>query len=284
MKIGFIGLGIMGSRMAMNLIAAGHEVSVFNRTKSKADSLIAAGAKWSESPISMAESCDVIHTMLSTPDVVRSVAIGAGGFLATLRGKTWVDSSTVNPSFSREMHQACQLANVNYLDAPVAGTKTPAENGELVFLVGGEKSNIEFYKEAFDVLGKKTLHLGEIGKGAEMKMLINLLLAQSMLAFSEALVLGEHLGFSQGKLLSLLTALPVVAPVCGAVAPKLANDDYEPNFPLQWIQKDLHLAALTAYENGVAMPSLNIAKEVYAAAKQDGHGEEDFTAIYKYLK
>ncbi|MEL6918898.1 MAG: NAD-binding protein, partial [Bacteroidota bacterium] len=120
--------------------------------------------------------------------------------------------------------------------------------------------------------------------GSNMKMLINLLLAQSMLAFSEAMVLGKGMGLAEETLFNVLLNVPVTAPFLNLVRPKLENGDYAANFPLQWIQKDLHLAATTAYEQGIATPSLNVAKEIFALAKQSGYAEQDFSAIYDYLQ
>lgn len=285
MKIGFIGLGIMGSRMAMNLQKAGHELVVHNRTKEKATVLIENGAIWADSPSDVATQCSLIYTMLSTPSVVKEVALGVNGFLSQLeKGSLWVDCSTVNPSFSREMSSLSEQHGIRFLDAPVAGTKGPAEKGELLFLVGGEESALAEVQAHLDIMGKKTLFLGASGRGASMKMLINLLLGQSMLAFSEAMALGRAMDLEEGLLFNILTATPVIAPVLSVLRPKLEQENREANFPLSLMQKDLHLAATTAFEHNVPMPSLNVAKEVFAAAKQGGLGEEDFSSVFHWLK
>ncbi len=284
MKIGFIGLGIMGSRMALNLQKAGYELIVYNRTKSRAKALIDGGASWEDSPAEVAKESDILITMLSTPQIVRQVAEGEMGFLSQLAtGRIWMDCSTVNPSFSREMAGKAQARGIRFVDAPVAGTKGPAEKGELVFLVGGEGEALETCQPLMEVMGKKTIPLGASGAGSSMKMLINLLLAQSMVAFSEAVALGKAMGLEEQTLLNVLLNVPVTAPFLAAVRPKLESGNYEANFPLQWAQKDIHLATLTAYELGIPMPSLNAAKEIFAGAKQAGLGEQDFSAIYHYL-
>ncbi|WP_422083375.1 NAD(P)-dependent oxidoreductase [Ulvibacterium sp.] len=284
-NIGFIGLGIMGSRMARNLQKEGRRLTVHNRTKSKAKDLLDHGAKWVDSPKKMAMDNNIIITMLSTPEAVREVALGRNGFLGTMQKKSiWMNCSTVNPSFSKEMADRAKGKGIVYLDAPVAGTKGPAEKGELVFLVGGDTEVLAKLDPLMQIMGKKVIPLGSIGQGSHMKMLINLLLAQSMLAFGEAMVLGKEMGLTEDTLFDVLLNVPVTAPFLNAVRPKLENGNYEPNFPLQWMQKDLHLASLTAYELNVAMPSLNIAKEVFALAKQNGYGMKDFSSIYDYLK
>jgi len=284
MKIGFIGLGIMGSRMARNLQREGHQLIVHNRTKNKAAELLKQGAQWAETPLQLAAESELVITMLSTPEVVEEVAFGQQGFVAGMTAdQIWINCSTINPSAARKLAAAARQAHIHYVDAPVAGTKGPAETGELLFLVGGDKADLTICQPLFDIMGKKTIHFGENGKGSSMKMLINLLLAQSMLAFSEATALGQQMGLDREIMFNVLLNTPVVAPVLSAIRPKLESGNYEANFPLKWIQKDIHLATTTAYEHGLAMPSLNAAKEVYAMAKQSGLGDQDFSAIYQFL-
>lgn len=284
MKISFIGLGIMGSRMAMNLLNAGHELTVWNRSADKAAELVNAGAQLVETPAAAVVSTEVCITMLSTPEVVNEVALGKDGFLIAMpKHAIWLDSSTINPSFACTMAAAAAIHHVTYLEAPVAGTKGPAATGELLFLVAGPASALGICNPLFNIMGKKTLHLGEYGQAASMKMLINLLLAQQMLAFAEAAALGKSLGIKEETLLNILLATPVTAPFLNNVRAKLENTDYEANFPLKWIQKDLHLASLSAYEVGIATPSLNVAKEIFAQAKQAGMGNLDFSAIYQFV-
>lgn len=283
-KTGFIGLGIMGSRMAANLQRAGHELVVYNRSADKAADLVAGGAVLAESPAALAVECEVVYSMLSTPAVVREVALGENGFLEHLsKDSLWVDCSTVNPSFNLEMSTAATARGIRYLDAPVAGTKGPAEAGQLLFLVGGTEEEAGEISGQLAVMGKKTLYFGARSKGGAMKMLINQLLGMTMLSFAETLRLGEAQGIPLSQCLDVLLATPVAAPFLSAIRPKLENADYEANFPLQWLQKDLHLAAVTAFENGAALPTLNTAKEVYALARNEGYGEKDFTSVFEFL-
>jgi len=281
-KIGFIGLGIMGSRMARNLQKAGCDLIIYNRTKEKGIELIENGALWASSPKEVAAQSDILITMLSTPEVVQNtIATILSSFKS---GALWINTSTINPSFTEEMGTLSRKHNIRYLDAPVAGTKGPAEAGELLFLTGGDSQDLEEAKSLLDCMGKKTIHLGTIGKGAAMKMLINQLLGQQMAAVAEALTMGKAMGLEEDLLLNVLTATPVVAPIIQVVRPKLEQQNYEANFPLKWLHKDLHLSSISAYEAGVATPSLNATKELYAKATQDGLGDLDFTAIYKYLE
>lgn len=282
--IGLIGLGIMGSRMAANLLKNSFPLTIHNRTKEKAQDLMNLGATWAETPMEVGTNSEIVITMLSTPEVVKEVAFGKNGFLKHMqKDSLWMNCSTVNPSFTQEMQLLATEYHIRYLDAPVAGTKGPAEKGELLFLMGGDTKDIEEVNPLSEVMGKKTLHLGEVGNGSAMKMLINQLLGQSMVAFAEALVIGEAMGLEKGTLFNVLLNTPVVAPVMSAVRPKLENSSYEANFPLKWIQKDLHLSTISAYENHISAPNLNATKEIFAQAKQHGYGDQDFTAVYEFL-
>ena len=286
MKIGFIGMGIMGSRMAANLAQDGYELIIYNRTRKKTLPFTCLkNATWAESAADLAQSADIVFTMLSTPDVVAQMAAGDSGFLNSLApGSTWVDCSTVNPSFSVKMAELCRQKQVRFLDAPVAGSKLPAEKGELLFLVGGEAEAVQACAPFFETMGRKYIHVGENGRGSALKMVFNLLLGEAMAAFSEGLVLGESLGLSREMMLDVLLQSPVAAPFLSGKREKLEKGVYEPEFSLQWMEKDLQLAAQTAAENGRAMPALNPVKEIYALARQHGWGETDFSGIYEFLR
>src|SRR2546421_7705736 len=285
MKIGFIGLGIMGSRMAANLQKKGHSLVVFNRTREKAESLIADGGKWVDSPAALALEVEVIFTMLAHPDAVEEAALGKDGFLRHPEpGQMWIDCSTVNPSFSRKMAAEAKARSVGFLGAPVTGSKGQAELAKLTFWVGGETGDLETYRPLLECMGNKIIHCGGPGTGASLKMVMNQLLGTAMAAFAEGLVLGESLGLSRELLFEALLGGPATAPFLAMKRERIENGNYEPaDFPLRWLQKDLHLAAVSAYETGAAMPLTNAAKEVYRLAIRDGRGSEDFSAIYDYL-
>ncbi|MBE7556534.1 MAG: NAD(P)-dependent oxidoreductase [Anaerolineales bacterium] len=284
MKIGFIGLGIMGSRMAANLQKNGHELVVHNRTRAKADELVAKGAVWADSAAAVAQQVETLLTMLSAPDAVAEAALGQAGFLAHLKpGSLWIDCSTVTPSFSRDMAAKAREKGIRFLDAPVAGSKEPAEKGQLLFLVGGDKADVEAGRPLFEVMGRGVTHVGEQGMGISLKIVLNLMLAQAMITFSEAITLGQSLGLSQPMLLETLLGSAVAAPFLAGKRSKIEQDTYEADFPLQWMYKDLQMAATTAYEQGVALPQGNAAKELYALATRQGLGQADFSAIYRFL-
>ena len=284
MKIGFIGLGIMGSRMAENIAREGYTLFIYNRTKSKTEELNFNNVSVKNSPALVAAESDIVFTMLSTPDAVQEVALSEDGLISGMsKGKVWVDCSTVNPSFSKQMAELCVSLGFNFLDAPVAGSLIPAEKGELVFLVGGKNGVVKYCDPLFKIMGKKTIHVGENGMGSALKIVNNQIMGISMYGFIEGLLLGESLGIDKAKIFDILNGSPIAAPMIQMKRAKIENKDYSPEFPLQWLQKDLHLATDTAYENNIPLPATNAIKEIFALAKKAGLGEKDFTAIYPFL-
>jgi 3-hydroxyisobutyrate dehydrogenase-like beta-hydroxyacid dehydrogenase len=284
-KIGFIGMGLMGSRMAARLMAYNYKLEVYNRSPAKCESLKKSGAIVSKSVHELARNSEIVFTMLSDPGAVTSTALGSMGLLENMKpGSLWIDCSTVNPTFTIEMAQEAKKRNIRFIDAPVAGSIIPAEKGELVFLLGGAKNDVEEMLPLFEIMGKKWVHLGDNGKGTSMKMVINTLLGNTMVAYAEALALGKSLGLDTDLMGRTLTGGPVAAPFLAAKQNKINDNDYSAEFPLTHIQKDLMLAATEAYINKQALPVTNASKELYALAKQKGLGNMDFSAIYKFLR
>jgi 3-hydroxyisobutyrate dehydrogenase-like beta-hydroxyacid dehydrogenase len=283
-NIGFIGLGIMGSRMAANLQKHDYQLVVFNRTRVKAERLSKQGMRVVESPVEVAAQTDVLFTMLSEPEAVEETALGSNGFLDRLGpNSTWIDCSTVNPSFSKRMAAEARQRRVRFLDAPVSGSAAIAADGKLVFWVGGEESDLEKVRPLLLCLGNRIVHVGPHGAGSAMKLVVNLLLGAGMGAFAEATTLGESLGLQRGAIFDALNGMPQVAPFLVSKWQKIENGNYHAEFPLSWMQKDLHLVSVSAYESGVALPLTNAAKELYRLAMRSGYGGEDFAAVYRYL-
>lgn len=284
MKIGFIGLGIMGGRMAANLQKNGYSLVVFNRTRAKAQPLLDKGASFAESPDELAEQVDVLFTMLAHPDAVAQAALREKGFLKHLKAKAvWVDCSSVNPSFSKKMAVAAAARQVRFVDAPVTGSAPVAAEGKLVFWVGGEATDLEAVRPLLLCMGNKIVHAGGHGMGTSMKMVINLLLGIGMASFAEAMALGQGLGLSQKLLFDSLLGMPAVPAFLASKREKIEKGNYEVEFPLRWMQKDLQLVSVSAYETGIPMPVANLAKEIYRFAMRGGHDTEDFSAIYEFL-
>lgn len=284
MKITFIGLGIMGSRMARQLLEKGHQLTVYNRSPEPARELEQAGARRASGLRDAVSKTDVVISMLSDPAAVRDVFFGPEGALELMQEDTiWMDCSTVNPSFTRECSDRAFDADVKFIDAPVAGSLPQAEKAELVFFVGGDEDTIETVRPLLEAMGRQVLHVGTCGQGTSLKMIVNAMLAQSMVMFSEALLLGESMGLDRDFLLDTLPGLPVAAPFTQFKAAMIRRNDYPQEFPLELMYKDLHLAAQTAYENQRPLYLTNVVKELYAGAMKRGLARRDFAAIHQFL-
>ena len=270
--------------MAANLQKHGNSLVVFNRTRAKAEPLLGPCGAFSDSPAKLAEQVDVLFTMLAHPDAVEQEALGANGFLNHLRPNAlWVDCSSVNPSFSKKMAAEAARREVHFVDAPVTGSAPVAAEAKLVLWVGADGADLERVRPLLLCMGNKIVHAGGHGAGTSLKMVINLLLGNAMGAFAEAMALGEGLGLSQKMLFDSLLGTPAVAPFLASKRDNIDKGNYEAEFPLRWMQKDMHLASVSAYESGVAMPLTNAAKELYRLAMREGHASQDFSAIYDYL-
>src|SRR5207253_4386935 len=273
----------MGSRMAGNLQKNGYSLVVFNRTRAKAEPLLGPCGTFSDSPAKLAEQVDVLFTMLAHPDAVEQAALGANGFLAHLKSNTiWIDCSSVNPSFSKRMAAAAAAGQIRFIDAPVTGSAPLAADGKLTFWVGGDAADMDAIRPLLLCMGNKIVHVGGHGKGTSMKMVVNLLLGNAMAAFAEAMELGQGLGLSQKMLFDSLLSTPTVAPFLALKREKIETGNFAAEFPLQWMQKDLHLASVSAYESGVALPLTNVTKEIYRLAMRGAHETKDFSAIYEF--
>jgi 3-hydroxyisobutyrate dehydrogenase-like beta-hydroxyacid dehydrogenase len=284
LTVGFIGLGIMGNRMAANLQTHNYSLVVFNRTQKKAEPLLRKGATWGSSAEGVAVEADVLFTMLANPEAVEAAALGAEGFLRALHaGSIWVNTSTVNPSFARRMATQARAHGVRYLDAPVAGSKDAAAGAELVFMVGGDIADLEACRPLLSCMSKRIVYVGGHGLGSALKMVNNLLGAVAMAGFAEGAALGQALGVPSQIIFDELLSSPMLAPVVAAKRTKFERGDYEPDFSMRWMHKDLHLASVSGYEAEVSLPVVNIAKESYAQAMREGYADRDYGAIYAFF-
>lgn len=289
MNITFLGLGIMGSRMATNL-AAGLDsdqdrLTVWNRTAAAADIDGLANVRKAADLHEALADADLVISMLSTPEVIADVFWGKGEALSNMKKNAlWIDCTTVNPSFSRSSAQRAAAAGVRFIDAPVAGSKPQAEAAQLAFFLGADADTVQPIKPYLEMMGAKVISLGAVGQGSAFKMVVNMMLAQSMLVFSEAVQLGESLGLPQDFLLNVIPKLPVIAPFVKFKTEAIRSGDYDVNFPLEWILKDVHLAALSAYEVDQPLPLNAVTREVYAGAKRAGMGRLDFAAVHQFMQ
>ena len=284
-SIGFIGLGIMGQPMALNLIKAGFKLTVFNRARSKAAPLEQAGARLASSPAEAARDAEVVFTIVSDSQAMEEVVCGKDGVLETVRsGAVLIDSSTISPAVSRKL--ACHLAGkeAKMLDAPVTGSKHGAEKGELTFMIGGDREALEQVMPVLSVLGKKHIYCGPHGTGLAAKLAQNTIQATMVEVFCEGFVLAAKAGVRPETLFEVIQSSMARAALTDFKAPFIFKGDFTPYFPLKWMHKDLELAMETAFAQNVPMPAAAVVKEVYAAAKAQGKGDLDYAAVVTFLE
>jgi 3-hydroxyisobutyrate dehydrogenase-like beta-hydroxyacid dehydrogenase len=281
MRIAFLGLGIMGRPMASNLVKAGHEVTVWNRTPGKD----LEGAKTALSPADAARDAEIVWLCVADTKAVESVLFGPQGVHESLAdGQIIVDSSTISPSATRRFAERVGAKGVHYVDAPVTGSKVGAENGTLIFIVGGEEATIDKLKPLFAATGKKIFRMGETGKGEAAKLAMNLQIALIFEGFAEALTLATKLGVDAETLLPLIEASMVRSGVVDYKAPFILKRDFSANFPLRLMRKDIRLALEAAKEARVKLPGLETVEEIYDMATEDGHENLDYAATITLLE
>jgi len=281
MRVAFLGLGIMGRPMASNLVKAGHELTVWNRTPGKD----VEGARSAASPAEAAAGAEVIWMCVSDTNVVESLLFGPQGVEQSLtQGMVLVDSSTISPSATRKFTERVRPKGVDYVDAPMTGSKAAAEGGTLIFMVGGEEAAIEKLKPLFAAMGKLFFRMGDTGKGQAAKLAMNLQIALIYEGFAEALTLATKLGVNAETLLPVVQASMVHSGVVEYKAPFVLKRDFSPNFPLRLMHKDIQLALAAAKEVRAKLPGLETVEEIYEMATEDGHGNLDYAATLTLLE
>jgi 2-hydroxy-3-oxopropionate reductase len=284
-KIGFIGLGLMGKPMALNLVKAGFHVAVWNRTASRADEVVAAGAKLGTSPREVAADADLLITIVSDPPALEEVLWGADGAMQSLRrGAIYLDSSTVSPDLARKIAAACAERGVRFLDAPVTGGDWGAKKGELIFMAGGDAATLAEAEPVLKVLGKKWFHLGENGAGQTIKLAMNLILALQVDALAEALALVTAAGLQGEKLVEVLQSSMARSGVLDVKSQNLLKGEYTPSFPLRLMHKDIRLALELAKQVSVDLPAAAAAYKTYSKVKEDAKEDLDYSAVMKFWK
>ncbi|MDC0760814.1 NAD(P)-dependent oxidoreductase [Brevibacillus sp. AG] len=280
MIIGWIGLGNMGIPMASNLLAAGYDVRVWNRTPGKAAPLVALGAKETATLSELVAQSDVLFTMVSDDDAVKAIYTGSDGlFSLPVQGKLAVDMSTISPDTSRFLAEQAKQAGLRFLDAPVSGSVGPAKEGKLVIMVGGEQADYEVAKPMLDKLGKAAFYLGPNGAGTSAKLAINLLLGITVQGVSETLLFARSLGIGTEQMLDIISESAVGTSLIRGKAASILADNYPAAFALKHMAKDLRLAN----EAGVSTPLAESVNATYRHALEEGLGELDLMAILRHL-
>lgn len=273
--IGWIGTGVMGRSMAGHLLEQGYEVSVFNRTRSSADSLTEAGARWRESPAELAGDADVLITMLGTPVDVRDVILGEGRLLESMRaGSLLIDMTTSEPSLAQEIEAAATAKGISALDAPVSGGDVGARNATLVIMVGGDQEAFGRALPVFEVMGKTIELQGGAGAGQHTKMVNQLAIAAGMIGVCEALVYGYRAGLDLDKTLQTIQGGAAGSWSLSNYGPRLLKGDLEPGFKVDHFIKDLGIALTEARRMKVVLPGAALAEQLYVAVSSRGLGQK----------
>jgi 3-hydroxyisobutyrate dehydrogenase-like beta-hydroxyacid dehydrogenase len=283
-KLGFIGLGYMGSRIAKRLLEAGHPLVVFNRNRAKADALTFYGAEIAASPGDLASGTGIILSCLADERAIRAVYFSAGGVLDDAAPGTIVlEMSTVAPETSQELCEAGRKRGIEILDVAISGSTAAAESGALTLFGGGDHHTFEAVTPIFPAFAKQWFYMGPSGSGVAMKLAVNTLLGVGMQAIAEAVALGRALGLARDLLFETLAKTAVIAPAhLGKLATADAND-YAPQFPVRLMHKDFTLIGSEAAKLGVAMPATSEAAKVAAAEAASGR-EEDFSAVIRAME
>lgn len=283
-NLGFVGLGVMGSRMAKRLLDAGHIVTGYNRTRSKAEWLLQAGMRWGESPRAVAEASDIVMSMVTNTDALRAITVGGEGILAGLSaGKVYIDMSTVNPAVSRELAAQVASRGAQMLDAPVSGSVTTLEEGKLSIMVGGDALAMARVKPILQDIGPKVTHVGGNGLAVSMKIATNLSLAVQMLAFSEGVLLAEKSGIARETAVEVLLNSVIASPMVKYRGPFVLHMPEAAWFSVDMMQKDMTLALELGRQLDVPLPTTAVTNEFLTAARALGLRDDDFAVLFKVL-
>jgi len=288
-RLGFLGLGLMGRPMALNLARAGYDLTVWNRTAARSADVSTEAAKFgakvrmAKTPAEAAAAADMLIMIVSDPPAVESVLWGTNGAFSTLRkGSVLVDSSTISPALARKSAAACKEKGIEYLDAPVTGGTWGAEQGNLVFMIGGDAATLARVEPILKVLGKKLFLLGPSGAGQTVKLAMNLILALEVDAMAEATAIVTTAGIEGGKLVEVMQSSMGRSPLLDIKAPMIVAGEYKASFPLRLMHKDVTLAIELAKQMGLKLPAGEASRETYDAVLRDAKDDPDYAAVARY--
>lgn len=284
-NLGFIGLGLMGSRIVKRLLTAGYQVSGYNRTRAKAESLIEAGMQWKDTPREVAQAADITLSMVTDSAALLSITDGDNGILAGLSaGKIYVDMSTVSPKLIRLLAGRVADSGAQMLEAPVSGSIPAAESGTLIIYVGGSVDTLEKARPIFESLSQKIIHVGENGQAVSMKIAINLNLAPQLISLFEGVLLAERSGILRASALDALLNSVAASTAMKYRAPFMLKLPEEVWFSVAMMKKDMNLALELGKELGVMLRSAELANEMLTKAIAMGWGKEDFAVLFKVVE
>lgn len=272
-RVGWIGTGVMGLPMCGHVIRSGYATTVFNRTQEKAAPLLAAGASWADSPRALAESSDVIITIVGYPEDVRAVYLGESGVLAGAKsGGIVIDMTTTRPSLAREIFQAAKQRGVGAVDAPVSGGDVGAKSASLSIMVGGERESVDAVLPLLRLLGKSVVHQGPAGAGQHAKMCNQIVIASTMVGVCESLLYGHKSGLDLETMLESIRGGAAGCWTLDNLAPRVVRRNFDPGFIVEHFIKDMGIALDEAEQMGIALPGLALAHQLYLAVRAQGHG------------
>ena len=285
MKVGIIGTGLMGKAIATRLLSTGYKLIAYNRTPSKAEPLRKLGAQIADSPKKVAENSDLVIIIVKDHKAVESISFGKDGIVHGKHKNLIVaDMSTINPISSQKIASRFQKYDIPRIDTPIMGGPNLAEKGDLVIMMGGRKSIYKKCKPVFDIIGKRTFHLGNNGAGNAMKLAMNLQIAILALAISEGILLAKKSGLNPLKFLEVLNSTYFKTGMSILKGPKMAKGNFKPSFFLSMMKKDLGEINYTAKKFGANLPTTRLANQIYQNALTNGYGNLDYTGILAFLE
>ncbi|MFD0587119.1 NAD(P)-dependent oxidoreductase [Paenibacillus sp. GCM10027627] len=280
-KVGFIGVGVMGSSMASHIQAGGYETHIYTRTKSKAEALIEQGMVWHDTPSELAKACNIIITMVGYPSDVEQLYFGEGGLLFSARkGTYFIDMTTSSPELAQRIHAEAQRLEQYALDAPVSGGDVGARNAALSIMVGGDKPQFEAVLPILERMGKQILLQGGPGAGQHTKMANQIAIASNMIGVCEALIYAKHAGLDPDTVLQSISTGAAGSWSLSNLAPRIVAGNFEPGFYVKHFIKDMGIALEASKEMGIDLPGLSLAKQLYERISEAGLGDKGTHALY----
>jgi 3-hydroxyisobutyrate dehydrogenase len=284
-RVALLGIGTMGRGMAANLLKAGFPLTVYNRTREKAEPLTAQGATIAGTPAEGAKGADVVISMLADDSASRAAWLGEDGALDTMAsGSTVIECSTLTPGWIAELDRQTKSRDIGLVEAPVTGSRPQAEAGQLTFLCGAEAATLDAVRPVFAVMSKAILHLGPVGSGGQLKLINNFLCAAQVASFAEAVAWVERTQLDRTQALDFLKTGAAGSGILNAMTDRMTARTYEVNFLLRLLNKDLRYAQTAAAENGVTLTTAAATGQLFDKAEQQGLGEKDMSAVIEVLR
>lgn len=284
-RIALLGIGTMGRGMAANLLKAGFPLTVYNRTRSKAEPLAAQGAVIASTPAEAVKNADVVISILADDNASLAAWLGEDGALAAMSpGSTVIECGTLSPEWIARLHSETKSRNIGLVEAPVTGSRPQAEAGQLTFLCGSDEATLEKVRPVLEPMSKAILHLGPVGSGGQMKLINNFLCAVQVASFAEALTWIEHSNLNRAQALEVLKTGAPGSGIFNAMSDRMTARTYEVNFALRLLNKDVRYAEAAAAEHGVRLTTATATQDLLNQAEQQGLGDKDMSAVIEVIR